>query len=90
MARFEDGTLPKDEWTHRAHLAVALWYATRLPFEEALAAVRNGIQAINAVHGVVTTPFRGYHETITRFYMLVVCDYVRREEADREPIGRPG
>jgi hypothetical protein len=80
VARFEDGTLPKAEWTHRAHLAVALWYAARLPFEEALAAVRDGIQAINAVHGVVTTPSGGYHETITRFYLRVVFHYVRREE----------
>ena len=36
VARFEDGTLPKAEWTHQAHLAVALWHASRLPFEEAL------------------------------------------------------
>jgi hypothetical protein len=59
---------------------VALWYAARLPFEEALAAVRDGIQAINAVHGVVTTPSGGYHETITRFYLRVVFHYVRRVE----------
>lgn len=36
VTRFEDGTLPKAEWTHQAHLAVALWYASRLSFEEAL------------------------------------------------------
>jgi hypothetical protein len=38
--------------------------------------VRAGIQAVNAAHGVVTTPAGGYHETITRFYMRVICDYV--------------
>ena len=27
VAQFENCTLPKAEWTHRAHLAVALWYA---------------------------------------------------------------
>jgi hypothetical protein len=83
VARFEDGTLPKAEWTHRAHLAVALWYGTRLPFEEALVAMRDGIQRNNAAHGVVTTPTGGYHETITRFYMRVICEYVAREEVER-------
>jgi hypothetical protein len=79
VARFEDGTLPKAEWTHQAHLTVALWYASRLPFEEALAVVRQGIQKINAAHGVATTPTGGYHETITRFYMMVICAYVVEE-----------
>jgi hypothetical protein len=31
VARFEDLTLPKAEWTHQAHLTVALWYASHLP-----------------------------------------------------------
>lgn len=82
VARFEDGSLPKAQWTHQAHLAVALWYASRLPFEEALVAVREGIQKVNAAHGVVTTPTGGYHETITRFYMRVICGYVAEEEGD--------
>jgi hypothetical protein len=79
VARFEDGTLPKAEWTHQAHLTVALWYASRLPFEEALVVVREGIRKINAAHGVATTPTGGYHETITRFYMKVICGYVSEE-----------
>ena len=82
VARFEDGTLPKAEWTHQAHLAVALWYASRLPFEEALAVVREGIRRVNAAHGVVTTPTGGYHETITRFYMMVICGYVAEQAGE--------
>ena len=74
VARFEDCTLPKEEWTHRAHLTVGLWYATRLPYEAALGAMRDGILRLNQAHGVPTTPTRGYHETITRFYLLVLCD----------------
>jgi hypothetical protein len=80
VAAFERCTLPKEEFTHAAHLTVALWYASRLPFEEALATVREGIQRFNAAHGGVTTPTSGYHETITRFYMRVICDYVAGEE----------
>ena len=80
ITRFEDCTLPKAEWTHEAHLTVALWYASRLPYEEALAVVRERIQRLNAAHGGRTTPASGYHETITRFYMRVICDYVAHEE----------
>ena len=82
VRRFEDGTLPKAEWTHRAHLAVALWYAARLPFEEALVVVREGIQKVNAAHGAAITPTGGYHETITRFYMRVICEYVAEDEGE--------
>jgi hypothetical protein len=82
VARFQDGTLPKAEWTHQAHLTVALWYASRMPFEDALAVVRQGIQKINAAHGVATTPTGGYHETITRFYMMVICRYVGEEAGE--------
>ncbi len=80
VARFEDLSLPKAEWTHQAHLTVALWYASHLPREAALARVREGILRLNAAHGVPTTPTRGYHETITRFYLRVICDYVATEE----------
>ncbi len=83
VAGFESCTLPMDQWTHEAHLAVALWYASRLPQDHALVAMREGILRLNAAHGVATTPTRGYHETITRFYMRVIGDYVREEEERR-------
>jgi hypothetical protein len=78
-AAFVSATLPKEEWTHRAHLLVALWFATRLPPDEALDAMRAGILRLNGVHGVVTTPSRGYHETITRAYMRLVVRFVQGE-----------
>jgi hypothetical protein len=85
VTRFEACTLPKEEWTHQAHLTVGLWYASRLPYDKALATVRQGIQRLNGAHGVPTTPTRGYHETITRFYVRVLCDYVAKEE--ERPVG---
>ena len=85
VAEFESCTLPKEEWTHQAHLTVGLWYASRLPYQEALVALREGILRLNAAHGVPTTPTRGYHETITRFYLRVLCDYVASEE--ERPMG---
>jgi hypothetical protein len=79
VERFEDCTLPHGEWTHRAHLTVALWYATRHEPGEALDRVRAGLLRLNAAHGVPTTPTRGYHETITRFWMHTVARHVARE-----------
>jgi hypothetical protein len=81
VAGFMDGTLSHAEWTHRAHLTVALWYATHHDAAEALDLVRAGILRLNAAHGVPTTPTRGYHETITRFYMHVVAHFVEQEES---------
>jgi hypothetical protein len=80
VAGFRDGTLPQGEWTHRAHLTVALWYATNHPPAEALDLVRAGILRLNAAHGVPTTPTRGYHETITRFYMHVVTHHLHEHD----------
>ena len=37
VSEFEDGTLPKPRWTHRAHLAVGLVYCDRMPAPVALA-----------------------------------------------------
>ena len=79
VARFAEGSLPASEWTHRAHLTVALWYASHHAPGDALDLMRAGILRLNQVHGVPTTPSRGYHETITRFYMQVVANYVRSD-----------
>lgn len=69
---FEDGTLQRERWTHRAHLVVASWYLICHPEEEAIKRMRDGIMAYNAAHGVVSTPESGYHETITLFWIRVL------------------
>lgn len=77
IAAFENRTLPKAEWTHRAHLTVGLWYCVHLAPDAALDAMRSGILRLNAVHGVASTPTSGYHETITRGYMRLIGSFVR-------------
>ncbi|MCP2728197.1 hypothetical protein [Limnofasciculus baicalensis] len=47
IQRFENGTLPRGEWTHHAHLIVALWYLTHYPQPEATNYIRNGIKRYN-------------------------------------------
>jgi hypothetical protein len=77
LAGFEDCTLPKPMWTHRAHLAVALCYCERLPHDQALKSMRDGIQRYNVATGGANTETSGYHETITRFYIWLVNHRVR-------------
>jgi hypothetical protein len=47
--------------------------------DAALPHIRAGIKRLNAAHGVVDTPTRGYHETLTRLYTRLVADAVARE-----------
>jgi hypothetical protein len=76
---FENCTLPFARWTHEAHLTVAIFFLSSLPTDEATEHIREGIQRYNLANGVIQTLQRGYHETITRFYIWAV----RRYLADR-------
>lgn len=69
---FADRTLPRERWTHAAHLTVALWHLLQYDWPEAVTRVREGIKAYNAAHGVRQTPTGGYHETLTIFWMRAV------------------
>jgi hypothetical protein len=70
-------TLPKNAWTHQAHLRVGLWHALRYPDAAALELLRERISAYNEATGVPNTAQSGYHETITRFYLQVIRVFVR-------------
>jgi hypothetical protein len=79
VRRFEDCTLPREEWTHSAHLTVALWHLLQFDWPEAVARVRRGIKRYNAAHGIVTTPTGGYHETLTLFWLRTVRAFLEAE-----------
>ncbi|HEV7889272.1 MAG TPA: hypothetical protein VGP08_01465, partial [Pyrinomonadaceae bacterium] len=83
LRRFDDCTLPRDEWTHAAHLTVALWHLLEYDWAEAVSRVRLGIQRYNGAHGIRTTPTGGYHETLTLFWMRRVSAFLEdgRNEA---------
>lgn len=73
---FESCTLPRCEWTHQAHLIVALWYLTHYSQQEATNAIRDRIQQYNLAQGIKTTKNSGYHETITLFWVRMVRQYL--------------
>src|SRR5262245_41178435 len=77
IARFQAAVLPASEWTHTAHLVTGLWHATSFDEEDALSRMRAGILRLNAAHGTPNTDTRGYHETITRAYLVLLRQFAR-------------
>lgn len=71
-AAFHDRSLSSAEWTHTAHLRMAWMHLERYPLDEAHLRMRVGISRLNAAQGLVETPQRGYHETVTRVWLLLV------------------
>jgi RimJ/RimL family protein N-acetyltransferase len=76
VTRFTEGTLPRSDWTHRAHLTVGTWYVHQYGPEDALRRLREGILQLNQVHGTANTETGGYHETITRAYVSLITDFL--------------
>jgi len=75
---FHDRTLPAAQWTHAAHLRVAWLHLARHELDEAHLRMRAGILRLNLAHGLVETPERGYHETLTRVWLMLVRAARRR------------
>ena len=64
--------LPKSYWTHNTHLRIGYLYLTHYSFDTALSKLRNGITALNKVHGVKESLDSGYHETITVAWLRLI------------------
>lgn len=67
-----DRTLPKGEWTHEAHLRAGLWHVHEHGPFVALDLLRERISSYNDSVGTANGDSSGYHETITRFYVVVI------------------
>lgn len=85
VTAWESLTLPREGWTHAAHLTVAAWYVHQ-DGVAALDRVRAGILRYNASVGIVSTPDYGYHETVTRFWVYRLAAFFRERPdlAERE------
>lgn len=81
VRHFQALTLPKAAWTHPAHLQIGLWHVLRFSQDEAIIRLRSGIQALNESHGNANTNESGYHDTITRFWVLWILQFVAGVEA---------
>jgi len=82
VSAFEETTLPRECWTHEAHIHVAWHYArTRCP-EDAIEAMRSGIRRYNEVIGVESGQHSGYHETVTVAWMRIMHSMVQGRSAE--------
>jgi len=78
---FRSCTLPASRWTHQAHLTVGLWHLLNRPSDTVLDDVRRGIIAYNTAVGTPNSDTRGYHETITVFYVWAIRKYLHGADA---------
>ena len=61
--------LPRDEWTHEAHLAATTYLLTRRPDVDIDRQLPGIIRRYNESVGGVNDDTQGYHETITRMFL---------------------
>lgn len=70
-------TLPRELWTHEAHLAACLWIVRERPEIDAEREMRSIISSYNVAVGGVNDETQGYHETITQVYVAAVRAHLR-------------
>lgn len=78
-------TLPREEWTHEAHLAASLWIARDRPEIDPTQDLAAIISAYNEAVGGVNDDAQGYHDTITRVYVEAVRVHLSRRDTP-EPL----
>jgi hypothetical protein len=74
-------SLPREEWTHEAHLAATTYLILRHPEIDLDAALPGLIRRYNESVGGVNDDTQGYHDTITKAFLHGVRLFL--EEADR-------
>jgi histidine triad (HIT) family protein len=74
--QFENQTLPKKQWTHQAHFAVAFAYLAKYKtIQQTLPRIRQDIKTYNMAIGTVDNENSVYHETLTIFWLTVAYEY---------------
>jgi hypothetical protein len=86
LAAFENCSLPRELWTHQAHVRVAYQYLRAHPYDEALARMRAGVQRYNAANNVPDEPHRGYHETLTQAWLAVIASTMRHHGVGKDSL----
>jgi hypothetical protein len=72
IEQWRNGTLPGPEFTHAAHVAACAWLTFEYRGEELAGAMKAELIRFNAAVGTPNSPDRGYHETLTRFWCVLV------------------
>ena len=76
-------TLPRDEWTHEAHLAATIYLVVKHPEIDLEAELRGIISRFNESVGGRNTDTEGYHHTITHAYLRGIRLFLAAADATR-------
>jgi len=79
---FCDSALTQQQWAHEAHVRTAFLFLQRFDLDEAHLRLRAGIIRLNERHGLLESGARGYFETLTRAWLVLVLDAARRCRAE--------
>ncbi|WP_428632406.1 hypothetical protein [Sphingopyxis sp.] len=69
-------TLPREAWTHEAHLGACLWLLSERPDIDIDAEIGGIIRRFNESVGGINDDTQGYHDSITRAYIAGVRLYL--------------
>ena len=79
IEQFIARTLPKNEWTHEAHLIMSIWHNLKYGEERALELISRRIYNYNETIGTDNSETSGYHETLTRFWMKIANNFLKNQ-----------
>ena len=80
LAAFEGCTLPKERWTHAAHLLTGACYVHALGEAGAIDRMRLCVRRYNEAVGGKNTETSGYHETITVAWIKLLSGLLREAQ----------
>jgi hypothetical protein len=73
LRRFQDCSLPFDQWTHRAHVKVAYLHLCKYSYAEALERICAGIRKYNAANNVPESETSGFNQTTTVAFLHLIA-----------------
>jgi hypothetical protein len=73
-------TLPREAWTHEAHLGACLWLLSERPDIDVDAQIGTIIRRFNESVGGLNDDTQGYHDSITRAYVAGVRLFLSETE----------
>ena len=76
-------TLPREEWTHEAHLAATTYLFLKHPEIDLDVELPGIISRYNESVGGVNSDSEGYHDTITRAYLRGIRFFLEEADAAR-------
>jgi hypothetical protein len=76
---FRNHSLPKEKWTHEAHITTAIWFIMHRDSFDALCRIKSGIISYNLSTGSENNGTNGYHETITIFWWKLLTLFIEKQ-----------